>query len=90
MAACRWPVIRVPCKSGMDVILESPEGNQCLNTPMKKLVNGQIYITIAPTASVVSYHTMHKEYPVVSIAAVQQFHNSAKDELGIGANLCGC
>jgi ABC-type nitrate/sulfonate/bicarbonate transport system substrate-binding protein len=64
-------------KSGLDVILESPEEDQYLNTPMKKLVNGQIHIAIAPTDSVISYRTLHKEYPVVSIAAIQQQHNSA-------------
>jgi NitT/TauT family transport system substrate-binding protein len=64
-------------KAGLDVILESPEDDQYLNTPMKKLVTGQIHIAIAPTDSVISYRTLHKEYPVVAIAAIQQHHNSA-------------
>lgn len=64
-------------KAGLDVILESPEDDQYLNTPMKKLVTGQIHVAIAPTDSVISYRTLHKEYPVVAIAAIQQHHNSA-------------
>jgi ABC-type nitrate/sulfonate/bicarbonate transport system substrate-binding protein len=64
-------------RAGLDVVLESPEEDAYINTPAKKLVTGQVHVAIAPSDSVISYRTLHKEYPVIGIATIQQRHNSA-------------
>ncbi len=64
-------------EAGIELTLRSPEEDNYALTPAKQLANGLVHFGIAPTESVISYHTLSKPVPLKAVAALLQEDTSA-------------
>jgi NitT/TauT family transport system substrate-binding protein len=64
-------------EAGLNVELVSPEEDQYMVTPTKRLALGNAHFAIAPSESVLSYRTLPKSIPIVAVAALLQEDTSA-------------
>lgn len=58
--------------AGIQLDLLTPETDDYLTTPAKKVVNGEAHLGIAPSESLISYATLRQPKDLISVAAILQ------------------
>jgi NitT/TauT family transport system substrate-binding protein len=69
-------------QAGIHLHLLSPEEDQYLVTPAKKVVSGQAHLAIAPSESLISYATLRQPKDLIAVAAILQHDLSSIVTLG--------
>jgi len=61
----------------LNVTFVSPEDDNYVTTPAKKLANKEVHLAIAPSESVISFNTLENAVPLTAVAAALQKDASA-------------